>query len=344
MNFPEPAFISEISDAILEWANPRLSNTDRVTKNWPLMSLGSALAVVFGYIIFVVIGTCFLKVIYGSREPATFRGNVAAKFKKEPILLLAAVYNLAQVLLCSYMMYAAINEYIRSGYRLICNKFDPSKTGMASVLWIFYVSKAFDFMDTFFIVIRRKWRQLSFLHLYHHFSIFLVYWLNTSAGYDGDIYYTIVVNSFIHFVMYSYYEATTFNITVPRPLKKMVTSMQRFQFVTMNIQAIYILVMGCSYPTRITWFYLLYIISLFALFTQFSTQEYREERPRSPKTTQEHERPRSPKTAQEHRDERPKIPKTAQEHRDDRPRSPKNQENREEKPRSPKQSSQKKVK
>ena len=45
--------------------------------------------------------------------------------------------------------------------------------------------------------------------------------------------------------------------------------MQMLQFVTMNAQAIYILVNGCPYPGPLTAFYLAYIISLFALFMNF---------------------------------------------------------------------------
>jgi len=32
----------------------------------------------------------------------------------------------------------------------------------------------FDFMDTIFIILGKKWNQLSFLHVYHHVTIFLV--------------------------------------------------------------------------------------------------------------------------------------------------------------------------
>jgi elongation of very long chain fatty acids protein 4 len=42
------------------------------------------------------------------------------------------------------------------------------------VFWLFYVSKVFDYFDTLVIILRRKWRQLSFLHVYHHITIFLV--------------------------------------------------------------------------------------------------------------------------------------------------------------------------
>ena len=65
-----------------------------------------------------------------------------------------------------------------------------------------------DFLDTVFIVARGKWRQLSFLHVYHHFSIFFFYWVNVNAGYDGDIFYTIIANSFVHLVMYWWVEKT----------------------------------------------------------------------------------------------------------------------------------------
>ena len=55
-----------------------------------------------------------------------------------------------------------------------------------------------DFFDTIFIVARRKWTQISFLHLYHHTTIFLVYLLNVNFNYFGDIYLTIVLNGTIH--------------------------------------------------------------------------------------------------------------------------------------------------
>ena len=35
-----------------------------------------------------------------------------------------------------------------------------------------------------------------------------IYWLNVNVGFDGDIYYTIILNSFIHLMMYFYYGCT----------------------------------------------------------------------------------------------------------------------------------------
>jgi elongation of very long chain fatty acids protein 4 len=103
--------------------------------------------------------------------------------------------------------------------------------------------------------------------LYHHFSIFLVYWLNTSAGYDGDIYFTIVVNSFIHFMMYSAYEAIIFNITVPRFVKRLFNNLKLIELVFTFIPTAYILVMRCPYPRHIALFFLFYNMSAFILFS-----------------------------------------------------------------------------
>ena len=75
---------------------------------------------------------------------------------------------------------------------------------LAKLLWLFYVSKVFDFADTFFIIMGKKWKQLSFLHVYHHMSVFSFYWLNARVNYDGDIYLTIVLNGAIHTIMYTY--------------------------------------------------------------------------------------------------------------------------------------------
>ena len=42
------------------------------------------------------------------------------------------------------------------------------------------------------MIARGNYAQFSFLHIYHHFSIFLTYWLVSNAAADGDVYYTIV--------------------------------------------------------------------------------------------------------------------------------------------------------
>ena len=84
-------------------------------------------------------------------------------------------YNMIQVMLCSYMCIEAGVRAYSAGYSLLpCNKFNHADPPIAFILYVFYISKILDFLDTFFIIAEKRFKQLSFLHVYHHFSIFLV--------------------------------------------------------------------------------------------------------------------------------------------------------------------------
>jgi len=39
---------------------------------------------------------------------------------------------------------------------------------MARAVWLYYIAKITELLDTVFFVLRKKQRQISFLHLYHH--------------------------------------------------------------------------------------------------------------------------------------------------------------------------------
>ena len=56
-----------------------------------------------------------------------------------------------------------------------CNAFNAEKPVMGNVMYMFYLSKILDFFDTVFIILGKKWKQLSFLHVYHHLTIFAVW-------------------------------------------------------------------------------------------------------------------------------------------------------------------------
>lgn len=84
-------------------------------------------------------------------------------------------YNMVQVMLCSYMcIEAGVRAYMAGYSCLPCNAFDFKNPPITFILYVFYLSKILDFFDTFFIIAEKRWKQLSFLHVYHHTSIFLV--------------------------------------------------------------------------------------------------------------------------------------------------------------------------
>mmetsp|Transcript_18823 Transcript_18823/g.75510 ORF Transcript_18823/g.75510 Transcript_18823/m.75510 type:complete len:109 (-) Transcript_18823:2064-2390(-) len=81
---------------------------------------------------------------------------------------------------------------------------------MARLSWIFTASKVIEFLDTFFMILESRMRQVSFLHVYHHITIF-VYWAAITwmaPGSDG--YFSLAINSYIHVLMYGYYLLASF--------------------------------------------------------------------------------------------------------------------------------------
>ena len=93
------------------------------------------LAIVAAYLTFVGVGTFVMKRLPG--DGFRFYG-------------LSFVYNIVQVMLCSYMCIESLVIALRQGYTLTpCNTFGVVGAPVAKVLWLFYMSKVLDFMDIF---------------------------------------------------------------------------------------------------------------------------------------------------------------------------------------------------
>lgn len=259
--------MDRVGDAILTFVDPDSSFTG-YTKGWEFTEFRTAISIAFAYLAFVIIGS---KIMKSGALPA---------MDPYPIKFF---YNVSQIFLCAYMTIEAAMIAYRNGYGLVCNDYNRDDPPMANLLWLFYASKIWDFWDTIFIVLGKKWRQLSFLHVYHHFTIFLFYWLNSKAQYDGDVYLTIVLNGFIHTVMYTYY-FICMHTKDPKTGKSLniwwkssLTMMQLFQFISMMSQATYLLINSESCPGnsfRNTATYFVYIMTLFFLFSQFFVASY----------------------------------------------------------------------
>ncbi len=147
-----------LGDGLIKWARPPSAPVSP-TVTWPLADFGSAFAIALCYLLFVLLG----RVIMPSMP--SVRGLYPFKF----------AYNMIQVMLCSYMCIEAGVRAYDAGYTLLpCNKFNHLNPPIGFILYVFYLSKILDFLDTVFIIAEKRWKQLSFLHVYHHFSIFLV--------------------------------------------------------------------------------------------------------------------------------------------------------------------------
>lgn len=106
-------------------------------------------------------------------------------------------------------------------------------------------------MDTVFFVLRKKERQVTFLHRYHHTVMPMISWGCTKyypgghgmfigwcivfvikmLGYQYMILCTGTINTFVHIIMYSYYLLSAMGPQLQKYLwwKKYITNMQMVQ-------------------------------------------------------------------------------------------------------------------
>ena len=96
--------------------------------------------------------------------------------------------------------------------------------------FIYWISKIIELMDTMFMILRHKIKQMSFLHIFHHASIliladnsyFLVPWPSIGV--------LMVLNSIVHIFMYTYYGLRAIQPLNEFSWKRRITQLQMAQF------------------------------------------------------------------------------------------------------------------
>jgi elongation of very long chain fatty acids protein 6 len=118
----------------------------------------------------------------------------------------------------------------------------PAHNG-ATAFWSFVLllSKVVELGDTAFIVLRKQ--NLLFLHWYHHVTTLMSWWVMYNWYEPVQMWY-IVMNSFVHSFMYSYYALRSMKVTLPRPVAMGITTIQLLQMVfgvIVNVYTIWIM-------------------------------------------------------------------------------------------------------
>jgi len=249
--------LDSVGESFKHWLNPN-QGPYQLTKDWPLADFKVAVSIAVGYLVSIVVLSAIMSL---KKEPISTKG-------------IQQLYNFIQIILSGWMSLEIARQMYRAGYGFCNNPYDPYNKEIASVLWVFYLSKVFDLLDTLWIVLGKKWNQLSFLHVYHHSSMIFLMWVAINIGYDGDISLVILLNSTVHTVMYYYYLLASLKIHVW--WKSLLTLMQIVQFVCMNSQGLYAYntAEDTTYPKKLVYSYLFYTISLFTLFVNFAVRNY----------------------------------------------------------------------
>uniref|UniRef100_A0A8C8K5Z0 Elongation of very long chain fatty acids protein n=1 Tax=Oncorhynchus tshawytscha TaxID=74940 RepID=A0A8C8K5Z0_ONCTS len=167
------------------------------------------------------------------------------------------VYNFSVSMLSLYML-VEVSCSKTNRYRLQClglHEAGEADVRVAKVLWWYYFSKLIEFLDTMFFVLRKKNSQITFLQVYHHASMFNIWWsvLNwiwipvDRVGFFGP-----TLNSFIH--------------------KRYLTQAQLVQFLLSIIHTLGAVIVPCGFPIRRLLIQVSYMATLAILFVNVYIQ------------------------------------------------------------------------
>jgi elongation of very long chain fatty acids protein 4 len=244
--------------------NVVMSNSDPRVKDWMWMqSPFPTIVMATLYLLFVRVAPGYMK----DREP----------YQMKAFLF---VFNTAIVVLNAYLSKEMIEGMFGAGYNWICTpmaySYHPSQMKIARALWWYYMSKCIEFLDTVFFILRKKDSQVTFLHVYHHTSMFLLWWIGVKWVAGGQSVLGALINTVVHVVMYTYYALSCLGPSVQKYLwwKRHITHIQLLQFSLAIIHCMHSLYIDCNFPKWMHYTLIGYATSFIILFTNFYLHTY----------------------------------------------------------------------
>lgn len=150
---------------------------------------------------------------------------------------------------------------------------------MARGCWWYYFSKFTEFFDTIFFVMRKRYDQVSTLHVIHHGIMPASVWWGVKFTPGGHSSFFGFLNTFVHIIMYTYYMLAAMGPKVQKYLwwKKYLTVLQMVQFVLVMVHAFQLLFRNdCNYPIYFAYFIGAHAVLFYFLFSNFYKQAYKE--------------------------------------------------------------------
>ncbi|XP_055884760.1 elongation of very long chain fatty acids protein 2-like [Biomphalaria glabrata] len=150
---------------------------------------------------------------------------------------------------------------------------NPQKYWAETSVFIVLYSKFIEFMDTMFFILRKHFRQLTFLHVYHHALTVIILWLGLRFLPRGPVILFPLLNTFVHTLMYTYYALTTLGYNMSS-CKKYLTMIQIAQQTMFLIACLLYQINDCRYVKTLGKFVVVYVFSLLVLFFNFYVKSY----------------------------------------------------------------------
>jgi hypothetical protein len=190
-----------------------VNNFQWVTGETPFTSVEALVAVHVIYLTTLYFLTLYMK----DRQPPPYLKSVSFVHN-------AFMSFLSLVMLIGILAGAVLNGRFDSWDDYCCRQpgNSPSVGLLPFSMYIFYLSKALEFIDTFLLVLGKK--QLIWLHKVHHLTTMSLVWHSMHVDLRSEI-TCGALNCFVHVIMYLYFAYPI------RLLRSSITSLQLIQFV-----------------------------------------------------------------------------------------------------------------
>ncbi|XP_017004978.2 very long chain fatty acid elongase F [Drosophila takahashii] len=229
--------------------------------HWPV------LIVLTTYLVFIkILGPMFMQ----SRKPYDLNGVIKA-------------YNIIQIAYNMILLVFAVYFMVGPGdYSFKCISNLPLdheyKNWERWLSYSYFFNKFMDLLETVFFVLRKKDRQITFLHVFHHvYMVYFGFLYLYYYGYGGHAFFLITFNVVVHVLMYTYYYQSSVNQNLRNDLwwKKYITIVQLIQFGIILSHSIYILRQDDCHTSRLsaTWGSIISVIFII-LFGNFYLRAY----------------------------------------------------------------------
>ncbi|XP_076378143.1 very long chain fatty acid elongase 1 isoform X2 [Megalopta genalis] len=222
------------------------SQRDQRTMNLPLVTSPIIIpSTLLAYLVIVLkLGPKYMK----NREPYSLKTFIR-------------YYNVFQVFINAYIIMQLFSAGLFSEPTRFCYlpdySFDPNPIKIVHTFWLTMLVKLIDLAETVTFVLRKKYNQVSFLHLYHHITTLLLAWMFTKYYPMKLCAFPMAVNCAVHVFMYTYYFFSSFGDKTPKILnsiKPLITIMQMVQFFFLILHACVAYLPSCEvnkYPSHI---------------------------------------------------------------------------------------------
>ncbi|XP_076643515.1 very long chain fatty acid elongase 1 isoform X2 [Halictus rubicundus] len=191
-------------------------------------------------------------------------------------------YNIFQIVLNTYIIVRFVSLGALNNPTRLCippdYSFHPVAVQIAHTVWFSWMSSVIDLIETVVFLLRKKNEQVSFLHLYHHVTVLLLGWYTVRFYAVEMAARPIMLNCFIHVVMYSYYYFSSYGSETPKIIRRMkphLTRMQMVQFVLLGLYGSLVFLPSCPLPKSPMILNGLNVAVFFLLFHNFYRKSYK---------------------------------------------------------------------